>query len=70
MNASLIVSKYPESISPIFSGGGFVKSDLEICLPAKLLSFYLLFSIGFGGGVDTKSGVTRYSSMPWQPAAQ
>jgi uncharacterized protein len=39
----------------------FVKSDLEIPPPApKLLSLYLLFSIGFKGGVELiKSGITQ-----------
>ncbi|WP_016870655.1 sodium-dependent bicarbonate transport family permease, partial [Fischerella muscicola] len=39
----------------------FVKSDLEIPAPVpKLLSLYLLFAIGFKGGVELmKSGVTQ-----------
>ncbi len=39
----------------------FVKSDLEVPAPfPKLLSLYLLFSIGFKGGVELiKSGITQ-----------
>jgi uncharacterized protein len=64
MNASLIVSNILNPPILFFFLGMiavFVKSDLEIPAPfPKLLSLYLLFSIGFKGGVELiKSGVTQ-----------
>lgn len=64
MNASLIVSNILNPPVLCFFLGMlavFVKSDLEIPAPfPKLLSLYLLFSIGFKGGVELiKSGVTQ-----------
>ena len=64
MNASLIVSNILNPPILFFFLGMlavFVKSDLEIPPPVpKLLSLYLLFSIGFKGGVELiKSGVTQ-----------
>lgn len=64
MNASLIVSNILNPPILFFFLGMiavFVKSDLEIPAPIpKLLSLYLLFSIGFKGGVELiKSGVTQ-----------
>jgi uncharacterized protein len=64
MNASLIVSNILNPPVLFFFLGMiavFVKSDLEIPAPIpKLLSLYLLFSIGFKGGVELiKSGVTQ-----------
>jgi hypothetical protein len=64
MNASLIVSNILNPPVLFFFLGMlavFVKSDLEIPAPfPKLLSLYLLLSIGFKGGVELiKSGVTQ-----------
>ncbi len=64
MNTSLIVSNILNPPILFFFLGMiavFVKSDLEIPAPIpKLLSLYLLFSIGFKGGVELiKSGVTQ-----------
>ena len=64
MNASLIVSNILNPPILFFFLGMlavFVKSDLEIPAPfPKLLSLYLLLSIGFKGGVELiKSGVTQ-----------
>ncbi|KYC40070.1 sodium-dependent bicarbonate transport family permease [Scytonema hofmannii PCC 7110] len=64
MNASLIVSNILNPPVLFFFLGMiavFVKSDLEIPAPIpKLLSLYLLFAIGFKGGVELiKSGVTQ-----------
>jgi uncharacterized protein len=64
MNASLIISNILNPPILFFFLGMaavFVKSDLEIPAPfPKLLSLYLLFSIGFKGGVELiKSGVTQ-----------
>jgi uncharacterized protein len=64
MDASLIVSNILNpAILFFFLGMGavFVKSDLEIPVPIpKFLSLYLLFSIGFKGGVELiKSGITQ-----------
>jgi hypothetical protein len=64
MNASLIVSNILNPPVLFFFLGMvavFVKSDLEIPAPfPKLLSLYLLFSIGFKGGVELiKSGITQ-----------
>jgi len=63
MNASLIVSNILNPPVLFFFLGMtavFVKSDLEIPPPIpKLLSLYLLFAIGFKGGVELiKSGIT------------
>lgn len=64
MNTSLIVSNILNPPVLFFFLGMvavFVKSDLEIPAPfPKLLSLYLLFSIGFKGGVELiKSGITQ-----------
>ncbi|OLP16182.1 sodium-dependent bicarbonate transport family permease [Leptolyngbya sp. 'hensonii'] len=64
MDASLIVSNILNPPVLFFFLGMiaiFVKSDLEIPPPVpKLLSLYLLFAIGFKGGVELiKSGVTQ-----------
>jgi uncharacterized protein len=64
MNGSLILSNILNPPILFFFLGMaaiFVKSDLEIPPPApKLLSLYLLFAIGFKGGVELiKSGVTQ-----------
>jgi hypothetical protein len=64
MDASLIVSNILNPPILFFFLGMvavFVKSDLEIPAPfPKLLSLYLLLSIGFKGGVELiKSGVTQ-----------
>ena len=64
MDASLIVSNILNPPVLFFFLGMvavFAKSDLEIPPPVpKLLSLYLLFSIGFKGGVELiKSGVTQ-----------
>lgn len=64
MDASLIVSNILNPPVLFFFLGMvavFVKSDLEIPAPfPKLLSLYLLLSIGFKGGVELiKSGVTQ-----------
>jgi hypothetical protein len=64
MNGSLILSNILNPDILFFFLGMtavFVKSDLEIPAPfPKLLSLYLLFAIGFKGGVELiKSGVTQ-----------
>jgi hypothetical protein len=64
MDASLIVSNILNPPVLFFFLGMtavFVKSDLEIPPPVpKLLSLYLLFAIGFKGGVElVKSGITQ-----------
>ncbi|CAN1208767.1 sodium-dependent bicarbonate transport family permease [Tumidithrix helvetica PCC 7403] len=64
MDASLIVSNILNPAILFFFLGMsavFVKSDLEIPVPIpKLLSLYLLFAIGFKGGVELiKSGITQ-----------
>jgi uncharacterized protein len=64
MDASLIVSNILNPPILFFFLGMtavFVKSDLEIPAPVpKFLSLYLLFSIGFKGGVELiKSGITQ-----------
>ncbi|PMB15069.1 sodium-dependent bicarbonate transport family permease, partial [Fischerella thermalis CCMEE 5282] len=64
MDANLIVSNILNPPVLFFFLGMtavFVKSDLEIPAPVpKLLSLYLLFAIGFKGGVELmKSGVTQ-----------
>ncbi|MBE9167342.1 sodium-dependent bicarbonate transport family permease [Pleurocapsales cyanobacterium LEGE 06147] len=64
MDASLIVSNILNPPILFFFLGMtavFVKSDLEIPPPVpKLLSLYLLFAIGFKGGVElVKSGITQ-----------
>jgi hypothetical protein len=64
MDTSLIISNILNPPILFFFLGMmavFVKSDLEIPAPfPKLLSLYLLFSIGFKGGVELiKSGVTQ-----------
>lgn len=64
MDASLIVSNILNPPVLFFFLGMtavFVKSDLEIPPPVpKLLSLYLLFAIGFKGGVELiKSGITQ-----------
>ncbi|HAJ63771.1 MAG TPA: sodium-dependent bicarbonate transport family permease [Cyanobacteria bacterium UBA8543] len=64
MDASLIVSNILNPPVLFFFLGMvavFAKSDLEIPPPVpKLLSLYLLFSIGFKGGVELiKSGITQ-----------
>jgi len=64
MDFSLIVSNFLNPPILFFFLGMtavFVKSDLEIPPPApKLLSLYLLFAIGFKGGVELiKSGITQ-----------
>ncbi len=64
MDASLIVSNILNPPVLFFFLGMtavFVKSDLEIPAPVpKLLSLYLLFAIGFKGGVElVKSGITQ-----------
>ena len=64
MNTSLILSNILNSPILFFFLGMtavFVKSDLEIPAPVpKLFSLYLLFAIGFKGGVELiKSGVTQ-----------
>lgn len=64
MDASLIVSNILNPPILFFFLGMtavFVKSDLEIPPPVpKLLSLYLLFAIGFKGGVELiKSGITQ-----------
>ena len=64
MNASVIVSNFLNPPVLFFFLGMLavlVKSDLEIPAPfPKLLSLYLLLSIGFKGGVELiKSGVTQ-----------
>ncbi len=64
MDISLIVSNILNPPVLFFFLGMtavFVKSDLEIPAPVpKLLSLYLLFAIGFKGGVElVKSGVTQ-----------
>ncbi len=64
MNFNLIVSNILNPPVLFFFLGMlavFVKSDLEIPAPApKLLSLYLLFSIGFKGGVELiKSGIDQ-----------
>ena len=64
MNLNLIVSNILNPPVLFFFLGMlavFVKSDLEIPPPApKLLSLYLLFSIGFKGGVELiKSGIDQ-----------
>src|SRR4028118_1731124 len=65
MNASLIVSNILNPPILFFFLGMlavFVGSDLEIPNPLpKLLSLYLLLSIGFKGGVElNKSGLNSY----------
>jgi hypothetical protein len=64
MDTSLIISNILNPPILFFFLGMtavFVKSDLEIPAPIpKLLSLYLLFAIGFKGGVElTKSGITQ-----------
>lgn len=64
MNASLIVSNILNPPILFFFLGMtavLVKSDLEIPAPIpKLFSLYLLFAIGFKGGVElVKSGITQ-----------
>jgi uncharacterized protein len=64
MNGSLIVSNFLNPPVLFFFLGMIavlVKSDLEIPPPVpKLLSLYLLFAIGFKGGVELiKSGITQ-----------
>jgi hypothetical protein len=64
MNANLIVSNFLNPPVLFFFLGiiaVLVKSDLEIPAPIpKFLSLYLLFAIGFKGGVElAKSGVTQ-----------
>ncbi|WP_016874160.1 sodium-dependent bicarbonate transport family permease [Chlorogloeopsis fritschii PCC 9212] len=64
MNGNLIMSNILNPPVLFFFLGMtavFVKSDLEIPAPVpKLLSLYLLFAIGFKGGVELiKSGVTQ-----------
>ncbi|PSB02204.1 sodium-dependent bicarbonate transport family permease [Merismopedia glauca] len=64
MNGSLIISNFLNPPVLFFFLGMiavFVKSDLEIPPPVpKLLSLYLLFAIGFKGGVELiKSGITQ-----------
>jgi uncharacterized protein len=64
MDTSLIVSNILNPPILFFFLGMiavFVKSDLEIPIPIpKLFSLYLLFAIGFKGGVELiKSGVTQ-----------
>ncbi len=64
MDASLIISNILNPPILFFFLGMtavFVKSDLEIPPPVpKLLSLYLLFAIGFKGGVELiKSGITQ-----------
>ena len=64
MDASLIVSNILNPPILFFFLGTiavFVKSDLEIPVPIpKLFSLYLLFAIGFKGGVELiKSGITQ-----------
>ncbi|GBE92749.1 sodium-dependent bicarbonate transport family permease [Nostoc cycadae] len=64
MDVSLIISNILNPpILAFFLGmlAVFVKTDLEIPAPIpKLLSLYLLFAIGFKGGVElVKSGVTQ-----------
>ncbi|MEC4815997.1 MAG: sodium-dependent bicarbonate transport family permease [Scytonema sp. PMC 1069.18] len=64
MDASLIVSNILNPPVLFFFLGMtavFVKSDLEIPPPLpKILSLYLLFAIGFKGGVELiKSGITQ-----------
>lgn len=64
MNASLILSNILNPPVLFFFLGMlavFVKSDLEIPPPIpKLFSLYLLFAIGFKGGVElVKSGITQ-----------
>ncbi|HBB30282.1 MAG TPA: sodium-dependent bicarbonate transport family permease [Cyanobacteria bacterium UBA8803] len=64
MDVSLIVSNIlnpPVLFFFLGMAAVFVKSDLEIPAPfPKFLSLYLLFSIGFKGGVELiKSGVTQ-----------
>ncbi len=64
MDASLIISNFLNPPVLFFFLGMtavFVKSDLEIPAPIpKLFSLYLLFAIGFKGGVELiKSGVTQ-----------
>ncbi|WP_017315340.1 sodium-dependent bicarbonate transport family permease [Mastigocladopsis repens] len=64
MDGSLIISNILNPPVLFFFLGMtavFVKSDLEIPAPVpKLLSLYLLFAIGFKGGVELiKSGITQ-----------
>ncbi|NEU72798.1 sodium-dependent bicarbonate transport family permease [Hassallia byssoidea VB512170] len=64
MDASLIISNILNPPVLFFFLGMtavFVKSDLEIPAPIpKLFSLYLLFAIGFKGGVElSKSGITQ-----------
>jgi uncharacterized protein len=64
MDANIIVSNILNPPILFFFLGTiavFVKSDLEIPIPIpKLLSLYLLFAIGFKGGVELiKSGITQ-----------
>lgn len=64
MDTSLILSNFLNPPILFFFLGMtavFVKSDLEVPPPVpKLLSLYLLFAIGFKGGVELiKSGVTQ-----------
>ena len=64
MDVSLIVSNILNPpVLAFFLGmvAVFVKSDLEIPPPvAKLFSLYLLFAIGFKGGVElVKSGISQ-----------
>jgi len=64
MDTSLIISNILNPPILFFFLGMiavFVKSDLEIPAPVpKLLSLYLLFAIGFKGGVELiKSGITQ-----------
>ncbi len=64
LNASLIISNILNPPVLFFFLGMtavFVRSDLEIPAPVpKLLSLYLLFAIGFKGGVELiKSGITQ-----------
>ncbi|OUL35090.1 sodium-dependent bicarbonate transport family permease [Nostoc sp. T09] len=64
MDSSLIVSNFLNPPVLFFFLGMtavFVKSDLEIPAPVpKLFSLYLLFAIGFKGGVELiKSGITQ-----------
>jgi len=64
MDTSLIISNILNPPVLFFFLGMtavFVKSDLEIPAPIpKLFSLYLLFAIGFKGGVElVKSGITQ-----------
>ncbi|MBD2357744.1 sodium-dependent bicarbonate transport family permease [Tolypothrix sp. FACHB-123] len=64
MDSSLIISNFlnpPVLFFFLGMAAVFVKSDLEIPAPIpKLFSLYLLFAIGFKGGVELiKSGITQ-----------